>query len=679
MKLTEEETTTMKTETVKKEKKIKEKTKVKKEKKSKKTDKATNGLEELAPSNDSTEDQTKADDTTAEKELTPDEKNGAFSNFNISQQSLKKLSERGVTYLFPIQAKTYNIVYEGKNLIAQARTGTGKTLSFALPLVEILQKCDKTKKTARAPKVLVMAPTRELAKQVCEDFSSVSTNLSAFCIYGGSPYAPQEYALRTGIDILVGTPGRIYDHIERGNLDLTKLQHVVLDEVDQMLDMGFADMVDSILQHAYGAEIEKKPQTLLFSATLPPWVQQTGKKYFGNNVEKIVLVGSMENRTSKNVEHLAIKCSYFDRASTIGDVIKVYSGNHGRTMVFCQTKRDADELAVSPSIKQDCEVLHGDIPQMKRERVLKSFREGKCKVLISTDVAARGLDIPEIDLVIQCSPPKDVESYIHRSGRTGRAGRSGICLCFYKPQEEYDIQTVERRANIKFKKIGGPTTEDIIKASAADAARSLELVEDETLQYFRESAQALVEERGAVDAVAAALAVISGSTKIVPRSLLSSKEGFTTYIFTTNMEMRTMSYVWRALEKQLPEEIKEKAMRMRFCKDKMSSVFDLPSEFESDVATKWTDTNFDTLQKATALPELLESESSNKGYGNSWGGGGGGGRGGGGFRGRGSRGGGGFGRGSRGGGRGMSNGFSAQKRRIDTSNGEPQNKKIRFD
>lgn len=643
---------------------------VKKKKKSKKekAKKERNG--QSAELLDQTEDIQTPSNVQTQKELTPEERDGALSKFDISEDTMKKLTERGVTYLFPIQAKTYHMVYEGKNVVAQARTGTGKTLSFALPLVEKLQK--ENIKATRAPKILVMAPTRELAKQVCDDFSSICTSLSAFCIYGGSPYGPQVHALKSGLDILVGTPGRIYDHIERGNLDLSKLKHVILDEVDQMLDMGFAEIVDTILQNAYGEGREKKPQTLLFSATLPPWVQQIGKKYFGNDVEKISLVGSQENRTNKNVQHMAIKCGYFDRASAIGDVIRVYSGNHGRTMVFCQTKRDADELAISPSIKQESQVLHGDIPQAKRERVLQSFRDGKCKVLISTDVAARGLDIPEIDLVIQCNPPKDVDSYIHRSGRTGRAGRSGICLCFYKPQEEYDLQTVERKANLKFKRVGGPTTEEIIKASATDAARSLELVDVETLQYFRESAQSLIEERGAADALAAALAVISGSTKIVPRSLLSATEGFTTYLFTTNIEMRTMSYVWRALEKQLPQEIKEKIMRMRFCKDKKSSVFDLPSEHDSDVTDKWSDTTTDFLQKATELPELFESESNNKGYGGGRGVGYGGGRGN--FRGQ--RGGHGFNRGSRGG-YGMSNGFSGQKRKIDSFGGT-QNKKTKF-
>ncbi|OWF45620.1 nucleolar RNA helicase 2-like [Mizuhopecten yessoensis] len=613
-----------------------------------------------------------------EPELTQEQKDGAFSNFRISPGTVTKLKAKGINYLFPIQSQTFNYVYDGEDVIAQARTGTGKTLSFALPLVERLQE-NHTNKRGRPPKVLVMAPTRELAKQVCNDFESVGDKISTFCIYGGTPYYPQENAIRSGLDVLVGTPGRILDHVEKGNLDFSTLEYVVLDEVDMMLDMGFADSVDKIINSAYvNKDASSKPQTLLFTATLPPWVYETAKKYMDvNNIKKVNLVGTQESRTSTTVEHMAIKCSYHDRAGTIGNVVSVYSGEHGRAMIFCQTKRDADELAVSPLIKQDGHVLHGDIPQAKRESVLKMFKESKYKVLITTDVAARGLDVPEVDLVIQCNPPKDVDSYIHRSGRTGRAGRSGVCVCFYKPQEEHDLAWVETKARIKFKKVGGPTTADVIKASAGDAAKSLAMVTDETLQYFRESAENLIAERGAVEALSAALAVMSGSKSIVPRSLLLNKEGYTTYIYKSNMEMRGMTYAWRALERQLQEETKEKIKGMRFCKDHTSVVFDMPQDCDDYIASTWVDTDRDSLTKATELPEMDEPT-----YSTSFGRGGG--RGGGRGRGFGGRGFGGRGRdqgrgspgGRGGGGGGFRGGFN--KRRIDVD-GAPQNKKMKFD
>ncbi|XP_069124943.1 nucleolar RNA helicase 2-like [Argopecten irradians] len=607
-----------------------------------------------------------------EVELTPEQKAGAFSNFRISAQTVNKLKDKGITHLFPIQAQTFDYVYDGEDVIAQARTGTGKTLSFALPLVERLHQ-DNTQKRGRPPKVLVMAPTRELAKQVCNDFETISDKISSFCIYGGTPYYPQENAIRAGLDVLVGTPGRILDHVEKGNLDFSTLKYVVLDEVDMMLDMGFADSVDQIIQTAYTNKEEgSKPQTLLFTATLPPWVYETAKKYMDvKTIKKVNLVGTQENRTSTTVEHLAIKCSYHDRAATIGNVVSVYSGEHGRAMIFCQTKRDADDLAVSPLIKQDGHVLHGDIPQGKRESVLKMFKEGKYKVLITTDVAARGLDVPLVDLVIQCNPPKDVDSYIHRSGRTGRAGRSGVCVCFYKPQEEHDLAWVETKARIKFKKIGGPSTADLIKASADDAARSLSMVTEETLQYFRESAENLIAERGAVNALSAALAVMSGSKNIVPRSLLLCKEGYTTYIYKTNIEMRGMTFAWRALERQLQDETKEKIKGMRFTKDHMGVVFDIPAECDDFIASTWVDTDRDSLTKATELPEVDEPTYSSFGRG---GGRGGGGRGGG--RGFGGRGFGGRGRDRGGSGGGFRGGFN--KRKVDFG-ASPQNKKMKFD
>ncbi|XP_064617477.1 nucleolar RNA helicase 2-like isoform X2 [Liolophura sinensis] len=578
--------------------------KVKNEKKDKKKKNKVNGTSEenltndrgdVAVANGTLETSPKPEDKPSRP---PAEAEGDFSNFNISDSTIQLLKEKGVTYLFPIQAKTFDSVYAGHDVIAQARTGTGKTLSFALPLVEKLQKKEVKDKRGRPPKVLVMAPTRELARQVSSDFQSISRSLSIACFYGGTPYHPQEKAIADGLDVLVGTPGRLLDHFEKGNIDLSKLKHIVLDEVDQMLDMGFADTVESIIKSAYEREDGKKPQTLLYSATLPPWVYQTSKKYLGEDVKTVDLIGEQSIKTATTVQHLAIKCGYFDRAATLGDVVQVYSGKHGRAMIFCQTKREADELATCADIKLECHVLHGDIPQDKRETVLKKYKEGRYKVLVTTDVAARGLDIPEVDL--------DVDSYIHRSGRTGRAGRTGVCICFYKPQEEYALQFVEKRAGIKFKKIGAPTTDDLIKAVASDATRALDDVTNETVEHFRESAEKLIEEKGAINALACALAVISGSTTIVSRSLLSSKQGYTTYLFRTNMEMRGASYCWRSLERNLPD-VKELAQSMRMCLDKMGCVFDMPSEHDEYIQNTWTDGKFDTLVKATELPELLES------------------------------------------------------------------------
>ncbi|KFV73274.1 Nucleolar RNA helicase 2, partial [Struthio camelus australis] len=218
---------------------------------------------------------------------------------------------------------------------------------------------------------------------------------------------------------------------------------------------------------------------------------------------------------------------------------------------------------------QDCQSLHGDIPQKQREITLKGFRNGAFKVLVATNVAARGLDIPEVDLVVQGSPPKDVESYIHRSGRTGRAGRTGICICFYQRKEENQLRYVEQKAGITFKRVGVPTATDIIKASSKDAIRCLDSVPQTAIEYFKESARWLIQEKGPVNALAAALAHISGATSIEQRSLLNSDAGFVTMILRCSEEINNMSYAWRRLRDQLGDDIDRKVNRMCFIKGRM--------------------------------------------------------------------------------------------------------------
>ncbi|XP_068807005.1 nucleolar RNA helicase 2 isoform X1 [Struthio camelus] len=556
-------------------------------------------------------------DSEQEQELTEEQKEGAFSNFCISKGTVQLLQARGVTYLFPVQVKTFHPVYAGKDVIAQARTGTGKTFSFAIPLIEKLQADTQERRRGRSPKVLVLAPTRELANQVAKDFKDITKKLTVACFYGGTPYNGQIDLIRSGIDILVGTPGRIKDHLQNGKLDLSKVKHVVLDEVDQMLDMGFAEQVEDILRVAYKKDSEDNPQTLLFSATCPHWVYDVAKKYMKSKYEQIDLIGRRTQKAATTVEHLAIECHWSQRAAVIGDVIQVYSGSHGRTIVFCETKKEANELALNASIKQDCQSLHGDIPQKQREITLKGFRNGAFKVLVATNVAARGLDIPEVDLVVQGSPPKDVESYIHRSGRTGRAGRTGICICFYQRKEENQLRYVEQKAGITFKRVGVPTATDIIKASSKDAIRCLDSVPQTAIEYFKESARWLIQEKGPVNALAAALAHISGATSIEQRSLLNSDAGFVTMILRCSEEINNMSYAWRRLRDQLGDDIDRKVNRMCFIKGRMGVCFDIPAADQKEIEGRWEDSKQWRLCVATELPELLETQRGGGGGGGS--------------------------------------------------------------
>jgi superfamily II DNA/RNA helicase len=230
--------------------------------------------------------------------------------------------------------------------------------------------------SGRPPCTLVMAPTRELAIQVSEQFKMLAPcGVQVYCIYGGARYEPQESAMKRGIDILVGTPGRILDHMNRGNLNLTSLSHVVLDEADQMLERGFSETVEEILSASYRKDNISLPQMMLFSATVPSWVEDMAKHYMGDDQVVVDLIGKQRVRTAVTVEHKAICCPYQERPTVINDVIQVYSGSHGRTMVFTQTKQDADELAVNPCLSQDGRVLHGDIVQKQREVTLRvSFR-----------------------------------------------------------------------------------------------------------------------------------------------------------------------------------------------------------------------------------------------------------------------------------------------------------------
>ncbi|XP_019363395.1 PREDICTED: nucleolar RNA helicase 2 [Gavialis gangeticus] len=546
-------------------------------------------------------------DSEQEQELTTEQKDGAFSNFYISKETIELLRARGVSYLFPVQVKTFYPIYDGKDVIAQAWTGTGKTFSFAIPLIEKLQGDTQERRRGRSPKVLVLTPTRELANQVANDFKDITRKLTVACFYGGTSYNGQIDLIRSGIDILVGTPGRIKDHLQNGKLELCKLKHVVLDEVDQMLDMGFAEQVEDILRVAYKKDSEDNPQTLLFSATCPNWVYDVAKKYMKSRYEQIDLIGKRTQKAATTVEHLAIECHWTQKEAVIGDVIQVYSGSHGRTIVFCETKKEANELALNASIKQDAQVLHGDIPQKQREITLKGFRNGLFEVLVATNVAARGLDIPEVDLVVQSSPPKDVDSYIHRSGRTGRAGRNGICICFYQRKEEDQLRHVEQKAGIIFKRVGVPTATEIIKASSKDAVRFLDSVPPSAIDYFTQSAEKLIEEKGAVRALAAALAHISGATSIEQRSLLSSDVGYVTMTLKCSIEMHSIGYAWRGLKEQLGEEIDNKVFRMRFLKGKTGVCFDVPVAELSHIQEKWQDSRRWQLAIATELPELEET------------------------------------------------------------------------
>eukprot|EP00897_Mesotaenium_endlicherianum_P010166 jgi/Mesen1/9178/ME000591S08495 len=376
----------------------------------------------------------------------------AVSNFRISEPVKKKLKEKGIECLFPIQAQTFDMVMDGSDIVGRARTGQGKTLAFVLPILERLVEVSGIgaggrRAYGRAPSVIVLTPTRELAKQVATDFEHLggALGLATLCVYGGAPMPPQESALRRGVDIVVGTPGRIKDHLERGTLNLKTLQYRVLDEADEMLNMGFVDDVETILdlgalpeegpqdrgpggrgedegereREAPAAAVPldaarpgavsdpEKVQTLLFSATLPGWVKDISERFLKKGRKTVDLVGEEKMKASASVKHLLLPCHWTQRGQVVTDLVSCY-GNDGRVIVFTETKHDATEVTQSLA-HLSARALHGDIPQSQREVTLAGFRSGKFMVLVATDVAARGLDINDVQLVIQvhlARPPR---------------------------------------------------------------------------------------------------------------------------------------------------------------------------------------------------------------------------------------------------------------------------------
>lgn len=463
----------------------------------------------------------------------------ALTNFSLSASTIKALKGRGIEALFPIQAQTFHHIFSGKDLVGRARTGTGKTLAFALPLAEKLKSLkQQNSQRGRHPRVIVMAPTRELAKQVAGEFESIAAaEFNVLCVYGGTSISDQCSSLRRGVDVLVGTPGRIKDLIERQALFLDNIEYVCMDEADQMLDIGFADDMEKILALVMEQRKEQHYQTLLFSATLPAWIYNTFQKYLMADFVTIDLIGNEKTKAAITVQHFAIQAGWHVRKDIISDLISIHCGiNSGRAIVFTNQKRNCDELANHAKLQGHCQALHGDVSQMQRESILGAFRDGRLRSIACTNVAARGLDIPEVDLVINCEPPQDYESYIHRSGRTGRAGRTGVCYTFVKSNEMFWVRDTEKKAGITIKITGPPTPEQLIQAASTELQGKLEGISEKVWQSFAELSKQSMEALGPERAIAAAFAVMSGygdatgqnGGGLQRRSLLSGDPGFVT-------------------------------------------------------------------------------------------------------------------------------------------------------
>ena len=346
-----------------------------------------------------------------------------FRDFGISEAICSGLEAAGIVTTFPIQALTLPLALRGQDIIGQARTGTGKTLAFGLPLLELVEAEEQDR--GRTPRALVVVPTRELAIQVADDLRTAAVNVRVrvLTVYGGRAYEPQIEALDKGVDIVVGTPGRLLDLANRRHLNLSAVRALVLDEADKMLDLGFLPDVERIVRLT-----PDQRQTMLFSATMPGDVVTLARRHMRQPTH-VRAEGHDEPTSAPTTEQHVFRAHQMDKIEVLARVLQ--ARNRGLTMVFCQTKRAADQVG-SDLERRGFAVatVHGDLGQGQRERALRAFRSGKVDVLTATEVAARGLDVDDVTHVVNYECPDDEKTYVHRIGRTGRAGREGVAITF---------------------------------------------------------------------------------------------------------------------------------------------------------------------------------------------------------------------------------------------------------
>ena len=376
----------------------------------------------------------------------------AFEGLGLNENLVKAVLDLGFDTPTPIQEKAIPVLLSGTtDFVGLAQTGTGKTAAFGLPLLQLVDPANKF------PQALIVCPTRELCLQICNDlqaYKKYSKGLIAEPVYGGASIVMQIRALKKGVHIVVATPGRLIDMIERKAIDLEKVKYVVLDEADEMLNMGFRDDIDFVLKNTINRE-----STWLFSATMPPAVRNISKNFMKNPQE--VTVGK-KNTANVNIAHQYFVTPGPSRYETLKRLVDFNPGMYG--IIFTRTKMDAQEISERLSKEgYDIESLHGDLTQQQRDRVMKRFRNKSIQILIATDVAARGIDVDGITHVINFELPDDIEVYTHRSGRTARAGKSGICISLVTTRETFKIRQLEKMINAEFFRLDIPSGKDVCR------------------------------------------------------------------------------------------------------------------------------------------------------------------------------------------------------------------------
>ena len=399
-----------------------------------------------------------------------------FEELGLSPEIRRAIEEMGYECPMPVQEEVIPyLLGENNDVVALAQTGTGKTAAFGLPLIQ------KINVKNRIPQSLILCPTRELCLQIAgdlNDYSKYITGLRVLPVYGGSSIDSQIRALKQGVHIIVATPGRLLDLMERKTVSLTTIQNVVMDEADEMLNMGFTDSINAIL-----ADVPQERNTLLFSATMSPEIARISKKYLRDAKE--ITIGR-KNESTSNVKHVVFTVHAKDKYAALKRIVDYYPQIYG--IIFCRTRRETQEIAdnlIADGYNVDA--LHGDLSQMQRDTVMKKFRERTLQLLVATDVAARGLDVDNLTHVINYGLPDDPATYTHRSGRTGRAGKTGVSVAIIHSREKSRLRTIEKKIGKTFEKGSVPTPQRIIEKQLYNLADRIERVkvnEDEIAKYL---------------------------------------------------------------------------------------------------------------------------------------------------------------------------------------------------
>jgi ATP-dependent RNA helicase DeaD len=422
------------------------------------------------------------------------QENITFKDFNLSEDLLNALAKKGFEKPSAIQTLVIpELLKEQSNVIGQAQTGTGKTAAFSIPIIE------KIIPVKNQIKALVLAPTRELAIQVSDEIYSLSQNkkIKVLPVYGGQSIDQQIKNVKKGVDIIVGTPGRVIDLMERNVLNFTHLDYFILDEADEMLNMGFIEDIEKIL-----SETKEDKKMLFFSATMPHSILKIAKKYMGEY--KILKVESVANTTALT-EQIYFEVRLSDKFETLCRVLDFEHDFYG--IIFAKTKNEADEI--TDQLKSRgylVDVIHGDISQVMRNKTLNSFKNKKINILIATDVAARGIDVNNLTHVINYSVPNETESYVHRIGRTGRAGKKGIAITFVTPKESYQLNRIQKATRSDIKKQKAPSIKEIINAKKESLMAFInEIIKEDDYKVYLPIANDLLENHDASMVLAALL------------------------------------------------------------------------------------------------------------------------------------------------------------------------------